>query len=265
MTATPTIYPDLNAFLAEFVDEIRSILGPDLVGAYLVGSFALRDGDMSSDCDFLVVTPRGVDADQERALRALHDDIPTRPGYWAINFEGSYAPRADLESLDHLGRPWLFVNRGHRKMEWSTHCNVEDTRWVLRERGIALAGPLPSTFVAEVPGNLLQDRMRRLIPGFLDDLRTWASFDLVWTQRYTVESMCRMLYTLETGEVTSKRRALEWGSQNLAAEWTWLIEGALAERSLPWNDPSDPDKVSASIEFVRFAVDRAVEGAGPAR
>lgn len=253
----PTVYPELNSFLDEFVEAIRPILGSTLVGAYLVGSFALRDGDMSSDCDFLVVMSGEASVDQEQALRTLHDDIPRRPGYWAINFEGSYAPKADLESLDHLGRPWLFVNRGHREMEWSPHCNVEDTRWVLREHGIPLAGPPPRTFAAEVPGALLQDRMRRLIPPFLDELRTWADFDIVWTQRYTVESICRMLYTLETGTVTSKRRALEWAREALPGRWTWIIEEALADRSLAWNDPSDPQKVAASIEFARFAGDHA--------
>lgn len=257
MEAEPTVYPELNAFLDDFVAEVRSTLGSDLVGVYLVGSFALRDGDMSSDCDFLVVMSGKPDADEERALRALHDDIPTRPGYWAINFEGSYAPRADLESLDRLGRPWLFVNRGHREMEWSAHCNVEDTRWVLRERAITLSGHAPETFAAEVPGALLQDRMRRLIPGFLDDLHTWADFDLLWTQRYAVESICRMLYTLDTGQVTSKRRALEWAREALPGRWTWIIEEALADRSLAWNDPSDPQKVAASIEFARFAGDHA--------
>jgi hypothetical protein len=94
-------------------------------------------------------------------------------------------------------------------MQWSTHCNVEDTRWILRERGIPLIGTDPRTFACAVPADLLQHRMRILITSFLEDLLSWTSFDILWAQRYAVESMCRMLYTLKTGEVTSKRAALE--------------------------------------------------------
>ena len=140
--ATP--FPELNELLGEFVGRVEAILGDSLFGAYLVGSFALGAGDLSSDCDFLIVTAKQVTEEQERALRELHDEIPTHPGYWAINLEGSYAPRADLETLERLNREWLYIDRGWREMQWSTHCNVEDTRWILRERGIALTGPDPS-------------------------------------------------------------------------------------------------------------------------
>ena len=145
--------------LGDFVDRVELILGENLVGAYIVGSFALEAGDLSSDCDFLVVTTEQVTGKQERALRELHDAIPTRPGYWAINLEGSYAPRADLETLERLDREWLYLARGWREMQWSTHCNVEDTRWILRERGIAVTGPDPRAFACEVPQTMLVETL----------------------------------------------------------------------------------------------------------
>ena len=55
-------------------------------------------------------------------------------------------------------------------MEWSTHCNTEDVRWTLRERGITLAGPEPRPLVAEVPADVLRSRMPALIDSFLPDL-----------------------------------------------------------------------------------------------
>jgi len=97
-------------------------------------------------------------------------------------------------------------------MQWSTHCNTEDVRWVLRERGIALAGPTPRELACEVPADLLRRKMRPQIETFLPDLFSWTSFEIAWTQRYAVQTLCRMLYTLDTGEVTSKVGALEWAS-----------------------------------------------------
>lgn len=256
-----TDYPELNELLDEFVGHLQSILGDDLVGAYLTGGFALGAGDLSSDCDFVVVTERRVTEDQEQALRALHDEIPTRPGYWAINFEGSYAPKADLASLERMDREWLYIARGWREMEWSTHCNVVDTRWVLRERGVTLIGPDPRTFACEVPADMLRKKMREYIDGFLPYLESWASFDLFWTQRYAVETVCRMLYTFATGEVESKRASLEWALQELPAAWHDLIQHALTTRSVKWNDPADPARVAEAIAFADYA--KGVVGSVP--
>ena len=55
---------------------LAAILGANLAGAYVQGSFALGAGDLHSDCDFLVATHEPTTAEQEDALRALHDEIP---------------------------------------------------------------------------------------------------------------------------------------------------------------------------------------------
>src|SRR3954451_8831993 len=117
MRETP--FPDLNDLLTRFVAATRRILDGNLVGVYLAGSFALGDGDAASDCDFLVATVSDPSPEEEHLLRLLHDDVLTWPGYWAYNLEGSYAPKADLHTLETLGRPWLYVNRGGRELERS--------------------------------------------------------------------------------------------------------------------------------------------------
>src|SRR3712207_3967178 len=96
----PTPYPELNALLADLVTRVRTILEGNLVGVYLQGSFALGDADMQSDCDFLTVTERRVSPAEEALLRRLHDEIPTRPGHWTQELEGSYVPKAELRTLD---------------------------------------------------------------------------------------------------------------------------------------------------------------------
>ena len=234
-----------------------SILGESFVGAYLVGGFALGGGDLQSDCDFVVVTEGRVMAEQERELRELHGEIPTRPGHWPHDLEGSYAPRADLATLATLDRQWLYVNRGAREMEWSTHCNTEDVRWTLREHGITLAGPDPRQLVAEVPAAALRSKMPPLIETFLSNLLSWTSFDIAWAQRYAVTTLCRMLFTLETGEVSSKPASLEWAKSALPTRWRDLIQQAIDDRPLPWNDPPRPGSVEATIAFSEYATKRA--------
>jgi aminoglycoside adenylyltransferase-like protein len=242
-----TPFPELDEVLDELVATVRSILGENFVGAYLTGSFALGGGDQYGDCDFVVATRERVTAQQERALRLLHDELPTRPAHWAQHLEGSYAPRADLETVDGLGREWLYIDHGQREMEWSTHCNREEHRWTLRERGLVLAGPAPKAFVSEVPVDRLRARMVEYIDGYIPELLEWTTFDIAWAQRYAVTGLCRMLYTLRTGEVASKPAALAWGLEVLEAEWHDLIRQVIEDRPLPWNDPPRPGSVERTL------------------
>jgi len=251
--SSPTGFPDLNALLADLAERVSAALGEDLVGVYLVGSFALGGGDAASDCDFIVVTEQRVDAEQERALRELHDEIPTRGGYWPQNLEGSYAPRAELETLDSLGGDWLYVNRGHRDMSWDPHCNAEDVRWVLRERSLPLCGPPAARFACEVPVGVLRNRARSLLATLIPDLRGWANFEVAWTQRYAVQMTCRFLQTIDTGEVTTKLDALDWALGELPPEWHGLIEQARDDRLLPWDDPPRAGSIDRTLAFARYA------------
>lgn len=99
-----TPYTDLDALLLELLGHWQRILGRDLAGAWVQGSFALGAGDQHSDCDWLVATHAPMTTSQIAELRVLHDEIPTRAGHWCHDIEGSYAPIAELASADHLGR-----------------------------------------------------------------------------------------------------------------------------------------------------------------
>jgi hypothetical protein len=254
---TATQFADLNDLLTQFVAQVRLIVGVKLVGVYLTGSFALSGGDAASDCDFVAVTDGALDREEERGLRRLHKEIPSWPSYWAYNLEGSYAPKSDLQTLAALGKPWLYVNRGGREMEWSPHCNTEDVRWVLRNRPLILAGTDPREFACHVPAALLQAKMRPQIQDFLVDLRTWAPFDIGWTQRYAVEAINRMLYTLEHGEVISKQDALSWAAETLPLEWRDLIEQVRQDRLVSWNAPPRPGSMEHAVAFVEYIQRRA--------
>jgi hypothetical protein len=251
--ATP--FRELNAVLEELVAHARAVFDQDLVGAYLVGSFALGDADVHSDCDFLVVVHRPITPDQETALRAFHRQLPCRAGHWNRHMEGSYAVVGDLRTLDRLGEDWLYVDHGKDTMEWSTHCNSEVHRWTLRQRGVTLFGPAPRSFACEVPPEVLRARMRAGVQTFLPDLFSWIDFGSAWAQRYGVTTLCRMLYTIETGTLCSKRAALVWGTERLDPRWRDLVQHALDERGrgLDFGDPPRPGSVELTLAFADYA------------
>ena len=200
---------------------------------------------------------RPLTAAQEAGLRALHADLPAAAeGHWNREIEGSYAPVDELRSLRGTGRRWLYVDRGATEMEWSTHCNTLEHRWTLRHHGVALTGPPPAVVVDELPPGALREEMRGQIPGLMDGLRTWVDVERVaWGQRYAVATLCRMLHSVATDAVASKRASLLWGLAELPAEWHPLLEAALEGRALGW-DPDDapaPEDVEATRRFAEWA------------
>jgi predicted nucleotidyltransferase len=254
-TATPTRFPELNDVLDELVSRATAILGDNFAGAYLQGSFALGDADLHSDCDFLIPVHGPITAEQEACLRELHDELPTRAGHWTRHLEGSYPVEAELRTLAGLGKDWLYIDHGWRQMQWSTHCNTEVVRWTLREHGVTLAGPDPTALVDEVPADVLRERMRHYADQFLPDLFSWVTFDIAWAQRYAVSTLCRILYTLQTGTVASKRAAVLWAQEHLDAEWTALLQQVLDDRPLGWdpNEAPRPGSVQQTFAFAAYA------------
>ncbi|MGW0608348.1 aminoglycoside adenylyltransferase domain-containing protein [Streptomyces sp. NPDC002640] len=250
-----TPYPELDALLADLTRSVRDILGDTFVGAYVQGSFALGAGDLHSDCDFVVAATRLPRGRTEAALRRLHDGIPLRPGHWPQHLEGSYADTASLRDVGGLGTPWLFNDHGHRELTWDTHCNSAHSRWILRHHGITLAGPPVTEVVDEVPPEAVRAEARAALPGVLASVRTWASFDLAWTQRYVVTTYCRVLYSLRTGRVASKPGALAWGCEELAPRWRPLLTQVLRDRDRGWDpaDPPRPGSLEAAYAFAAYA------------
>jgi hypothetical protein len=261
-----TPYPELDAFLADFTGSVRDILGATFVGVYVQGSFALGAGDLHSDCDVIVATTVLPGGPAEAALRTLHDEIPTRPGFWTKHLEGSYADIASLRGVDGLGVPWLFCDHGHRELSWDTHCNSAHTRWILRHRGITIAGPPIAELVDDVPPAAMRAAARAALPDVLAGIRTWAPFEVAWTQRYIVSTYCRVLYSLHTAGVASKRGALEWARDNLDPRWRPLLAQVMADRALGWDAAQAPrvGSMAATYEFAAYAQTvHPVDGADP--
>jgi hypothetical protein len=251
----PTRFPELNSVLQELTERAMSILQDNFAGAYLQGSFAVGDADIHSDCDFLIPVRRPVTAGQEAGLRALHDELPTRREHWARHLEGSYPLTSELRTLRGLGQKWLYIDHGWRQMQWSAHCNTEVVRWTLRECGVTIAGPDPRTLVEEIPVAVLRARMRAYSREFLPELATWIGFDIAWAQRYAVTTFCRILHTISSGAVTSKKAALLYARDSLDPRWSALIQQVIDDRSLGWDpgEPPRPGSVQQTLAFADYA------------
>jgi hypothetical protein len=266
----PTRFVDLNRVLEEFVDSARAALGGNFVGAYLQGSFAVGDADEHSDVDFIVVTAAQLSPAEQAAVQALHGRIYECPVAWAQHLEGSYAPKDELRRVDPCRRPFFYLDNGARELIWDRHCNTAVVRWSLREHGIVLAGPSPTELLDPVSADDLRSDavvgMRATVAWARESLERYRGGDGLsfsrWKQPYLVLSSCRFLHTLESGTVSSKRRAGEWGCATLDRRWSELIQRALADRPNPWQRVQEPAEARAVDETMQFldhslaAVDR---------
>ena len=147
----PTPYPPLNDVLDELVSRLTSILGRKLHGIYLQGSFALGDFDEYSDVDFIAVLQNDLKPTEVEALQEMHPQIYDLGPEWAKHLEGSYFPLSVLQDLERRGEDLWYLDHGATSIIRSDHCNTLLVRWIVRERGVILAGPSPKGLIPPIP------------------------------------------------------------------------------------------------------------------
>ena len=145
-------------------------------------------------------------------------------------------PRIGSWRVDVERTPLLFLDNGASRLVRDSHCNTALVRWILRERGVTLFGPSPQETIDPVTKEDLQEEAKRALREYVE----WAPEPTRlgrmsrWKQPYLVLTLCRILNTIETGRVASKRDAAEWARGNLDARWRPLIDRAVADRPDPW-------------------------------
>ncbi|MBC8076160.1 MAG: DUF4111 domain-containing protein [Chloroflexales bacterium] len=257
----PTPYDDLNAVLVAFVTDMQAILGDAFTGAYLHGSFAIGDADEHSDVDFLVATERDLADAEVATLQAMHGRIYARPEPWAQHLEGSYIARDALRRCEPTSAPPVYVDNGSTTLIRSHHNNDLVMRWTVHERGVTLAGPPPQHLIDPVATDDLRQEVRGVMRDWGAQLRAdHQQLNTRWYQPFAVLSYCRMLHTLHTGAIGSKRAGAEWAQQALDPRWAGLIQRAWDERPNPSEkvrQPADPADLASTLEFIGYALDLA--------
>jgi len=257
----PTPYSELNEVLGHLVSRMQEVLGSDFTGAYLQGSFALGDFDLRSDVDFIVVINGELSTEKVEALQEMHDQIYRLESRWAQHLEGSYFPREILRDHSKRGMKLWYLDNGARSLIRSDHCNTILVRWVIRERGVTLAGPPPSTLVAPISPELLKTEISETITNWgREILDNPARFNNKFYQSFIVLNYCRMLHDLQAGYPGSKREGAEWAKSTLDPAWSDLIDGAWSGRPNPEyqiQQPADPKAFSDTLRFVEYIIDRS--------
>ena len=258
MIIEPTPVLELNQVLEKLLAGISEILHSNFLGAYLGGSYAHGGWDLFSDVDFNVVIDHDLTDDDLAALTGVHTQIFAIDSYYAHHLEGSYFPKDVLADNNRTNEPVWYLDNGSLTFERSTHDNSLVNRWVLREHGVRLAGPVPEMWIPVVPVSKLKNEIRHtLITWGNEILEDRYLLDNRWAQFFTVLMYCRMLHSLATGRVGSKPSGAEWAKAALDARWIPLIDDALSARPNQYQkyyEPPNPELVRQTKAFVRFAI-----------
>jgi hypothetical protein len=237
---------------------IQAVLGERLVGLYLEGSLAAGSFDQSSDIDFIAVTDQETTHELFLELQAMHDRLQALDTPWAIQLEGSYISLSALRRYDPANATHPNLERGLGERLKMIHHDESGVihRWILREHGIVLLGPPPQALVDPVSPDDLRQAMRAILPGWGRRLLAEpAGMQYPGYQSFIVLSICRILYTLQLGEVVSKAVAARWAQEALAPRWTPLIESAWVTRNAPQGQAS-PEAIRNTLDFIRYALER---------
>jgi predicted nucleotidyltransferase len=259
MVTHATPYPEVNELLAALKDGVRGVLGERLVGAYLFGSSTTGDFDRESDVDVVVVTADNIPDETLVALQEMHARIAAIDSWCATQLEVSYIPRRAIRRYDP---PDVLHPRLDRGQDEKLFVMRHDADWVvqrylIRERGLTLLGPAPTTLIDPISPAELRQAMLELLPEWLAPmLENPPRVRTRGYQSFIVLSTCRILYTIQHGDVLSKRAAALWGEKALDRRWRPLIRGAWIGRQNHETAPLAED-LNETWAFIRYAIERS--------
>jgi hypothetical protein len=204
-------------------------------GLYVVGSAALDDWTSHSDIDVVAVVADASDPDLFGELAAAHDLVGERA---EISIDGPYVAWGDLVVPPvAVHRPWVLDGEYHVDGE---SFEINPVTWhTLAAHGVALRGVSPDrigvyvdaadrrSWVAENLDTYWRGVADALATGVAEsDESAWGGEILEWVAL----GVARMLYTFESGDVTSKSGAGRWAAERVPAHEA-IFERAVAVRA----------------------------------
>jgi hypothetical protein len=220
---------DARATLGQLAAVVEAHFGRRLIGLYLFGSLAAGAFHQGrSDLDLFAVLDSEVGDDEVDALRAVHADFEGARPEWRDRVEVLYISHAVLATF--AAQPTGRVTRispgeplHHRELGG-------DMGWILDWCGVVtvgetLFGPPPLELGPAVTAPAFEEAVRSQLGEWTELVRQREVAYVPAHQGYIVASVCRALYTLATGEQTSKESAVAWFAGQ-HPEWATFVRDA---------------------------------------
>jgi hypothetical protein len=219
---------DARKTLAQLAAAIERHWGSDLLGLYLFGSLA--GGGFyagKSDLDVMaVVTAEVEDGQQLEELRALHAAFVAERPAWVERIEVAYVDRDVLRTLADRPRGRIAVICPGEPLHVRDAGFESTLDWhSVSTQGETILGPPPLDLGPEVTPGAYRHAVEALLREWPSRVRApWVAY-VPAHQGYVVMTICRALYSLATGEQTTKEEAAAWAAARYP-EWSGFIHEA---------------------------------------
>jgi len=230
------------------IELLRKVLGNDLLGVYLYGSYLLGGLQKYSDIDLFAVSNRETSL-EEKAL--LEKELLKIAGIYNVSKDlkpieliivtksavnpWKYPPEYDYPKFDFLYGEWLRKDFESGTIEpWHTkkmpNLALIITQILLQHK--TLFGVNPDNLLEKVPySDFVHGTTAEL--GFLMK-------EIDWDTRNILLTLTRMWSTLETDTIRSKEDAVNWAIEKIPTEFKPVLENAkavlLGERKESWEE-----------------------------
>jgi predicted nucleotidyltransferase len=245
---------DPRTTLTQLTAAIQSHFDSDLLGLYLFGSLAgggFYPG--KSDLDLMAVVTAGVEEGQQlEELRVMHEAFIAERPAWVERIEVAYVDREVLRTLTDRPRGRIaVVNPGEplRVLGAGFECTLD---WYsVTTQGETILGPPPLDLGPKISRDAYRHAVEVLLKEWPSRVRApWVAY-VPAHQGYVVMTICRALYSLATGEQTTKETAAAWAAARYP-EWSSFISLAQQRYRADVRDSHD-----ALISFTDHAVAQA--------
>lgn len=253
--------PVVSALIEALLDGVRAALGNNFVGAYLCGSLAFGGFDpATSDVDVLLVTEHPVSHEEIARLADVVKNLPPSGNHFGLEFEAYFIDRMTVRRFVPGQRHVKIAS--DEPLDWIEHRPgwvIE--RWVVRERGVVLAGPDPKSLIDPVSADDLRwaagEELRARLTNWSGARWPITEMAHLGAQSFEVETVCRAVHTTHTGEAASKHEAVAWALGALPERWHDLIEWSQRHKKEPTEDSA---RVSEVLDFLAWAVNERLAG-----
>lgn len=258
MTVEPVLVPAPVASALTTWVAVHDELAPGVVeGLYVVGSVALDDWTPHSDVDVIAVVADPSDPDLPGSLTAVHDALA---GRLDVPVDGPYVAWGDLVVPPvGVSRPWVLDGEFHLDGE---SFELNPVVWyTLATHGVTLRGDPPADIGIPLDDHdrrsWVADNVASYWRGVGEELRVAVEADATMDAadgavlEWVALGAARMLYTHETGDVTSKSGAGRW-AMTLVPEFAEMLTSAVRVREVP-GDATRAELIAAA-DFVEYVV-----------
>lgn len=246
-----TSFEDVNKVVNSLANSLKDILGSNFVGLYLTGSLSYGDfNSESSDIDLLVVSNEFISSEQIKKIEQLHKKIELENKMWTKRIECSYVSKKMLQNIlpPKTARPYVGEGRFYDEALYGNEWII-NIYW-LYNRGINILGPNFKTLIK--PVNILDVQeacVRDLFKEWKPKIDDSNYLNNPHYQSYVVLNLCRILYTVIGGKLSTKKVSAFW-VKNKYPQWRNLI--TTAEN---WKYGKDMKLQDEARNFIRFTID----------